>query len=201
MQKACVSCHGAALKLANNSHPAKKFTDPRNADRLAKLNATLCVTCHREHQPEITGAMGVTLPGDYCFLCHQDIGKERPSHKGLPFSGCTAAGCHNFHDNRAIYEDFLVKHAGEPDIKMPAVIACANPGPAPGQKAGKPLARDAADAAADKLRRSDHSRRLARHRSRQGRRQLQGLPRSEECARQGSGVDGQTRREGLRQLP
>ena len=134
MQKACVSCHGAALKLANDSHPAKKFTDPRNADRLAKLDATLCVTCHREHRPEITGAMGLTLPRDYCFLCHQDIGKDRPSHKGLPFSGCTAAGCHNFHDNRALYEDFLVKHAGEPDIKVPAVIAMPNPGPAPRAK-------------------------------------------------------------------
>jgi hypothetical protein len=150
MQQACASCHGNELKLANDSHPAKKFTDPRNADRLAKLNATLCVTCHREHQPEITGAMGVTLPGDYCYLCHEDIGKDRVSHQGLPFNGCTAAGCHNFHDNRALYEDFLEKHAGEPHIKLPTVLAALKPAPSSGQAAAQPLGIDAADAPADK---------------------------------------------------
>jgi Cytochrome c3 len=117
MQKACESCHAEELKHAKDSHPAKKFTDPRNADRLAKLNATQCITCHTEHRPEITLAMGVTLPGNYCRLCHEDIGKERPSHKGLAFTTCADAGCHNFHDNRALYEDFLERHAHEPETK------------------------------------------------------------------------------------
>lgn len=117
MQKACENCHVEELRLAKDSHPAKKFTDPRNADRLAKLNAAQCITCHTEHRPEITQAMGVTLPGNYCKLCHEDIGKERPSHKGLAFTTCADAGCHNFHDNRAIYEDFLERHAHEPDTK------------------------------------------------------------------------------------
>ena len=36
-----------------------------------------CVTCHREHRPGITRAMGVTMPDDYCFHCHQDIAKDR----------------------------------------------------------------------------------------------------------------------------
>ena len=38
----------------------------------------------------------------------------RPSHAGLGFAGCALAGCHNYHDNRALYEDFLVAHAGRP---------------------------------------------------------------------------------------
>jgi hypothetical protein len=151
MQQACEACHAAELKLADDSHPANKFTDPRNADRLAKLNATLCVTCHREHNPDITGPMGVTLPGDYCFLCHQDIGRDRTSHKGLPFDGCTAAGCHNFHDNRALYEDFLEKHVGEPQIKAPTVIAIQKPSPTEEQKAVQPLTRAGADAPKEKL--------------------------------------------------
>jgi len=115
LQEACVKCHGAELKAANHAHPQSKFTDPRNADRVAMLDARYCVTCHQEHRPGITRAMGVTLPNDYCVLCHRDIGTDRPSHKGLSFTTCASAGCHNFHDNRALYEDFLVKHAGQPD--------------------------------------------------------------------------------------
>jgi Cytochrome c3 len=115
LQNACVNCHGADLKAANDSHPLSKFTDPRNADRIEGLDARYCVTCHREHRPGITRAMGVTLPDDYCFHCHHDIAKDRPSHASLKFTTCGSAGCHNFHDNRALYGDFLVKHAGEPD--------------------------------------------------------------------------------------
>lgn len=115
LQNACVNCHGAALKTSNDAHPLSKFTDPRNADRIVGLDARYCVTCHREHRPGITRAMGVTLPDDYCFHCHQDIAKDRPSHAGLKFDTCGSAGCHNFHDNRALYADFLIKHAGEPD--------------------------------------------------------------------------------------
>jgi Cytochrome c3 len=114
LQDACVRCHGAELKAANDSHPKSKFTDPRNADRTAVLDAAYCVTCHQEHRSGITHAMGVTLPKDYCFLCHYDIADDRPSHKGLAFTTCASAGCHRFHDNRALYQDFLIKHAGEP---------------------------------------------------------------------------------------
>jgi len=114
LQKACVACHGAALKAANDTHPLSKFTDPRNADRLEKLDATLCVTCHVEHRPQITRAMGVTLAADVCVHCHAEIAKDRPSHEGLPFDTCNSAGCHKFHDNRALYEDFLEKHLNDP---------------------------------------------------------------------------------------
>jgi hypothetical protein len=114
LQDACVNCHGAELKLANDTHPQSKFTDPRNADRTEILDARSCVTCHQEHRPGITRAMGVTMPNDYCFLCHSDIAEDRPSHKGLAFDSCASSGCHRFHDNRALYADFLIKHAGQP---------------------------------------------------------------------------------------
>ena len=107
---ACYECHGEELEEAEDSHPRKKFTDPRNAGRVARLDARSCVTCHSEHRPEITGPMGVTLPADYCYHCHEGIGQERPTHAGLAFDSCASAGCHNFHDNRALYEDFLVDH-------------------------------------------------------------------------------------------
>ena len=115
-QDACLHCHADELEIANDTHPEKKFTDPRNADRIAILDATKCITCHVEHKPEMTHPMGLTLPEDYCFRCHADVGEERPSHKDLGFDTCASAGCHNFHDNRALYEDFLSQHFDEPDI-------------------------------------------------------------------------------------
>ena len=121
LQEACVSCHGQELKAVEDSHPKSKFTDPRNADRVAKLDARYCVTCHGEHKPEITGLMGVTVQEDICIVCHQDIADDRPSHKRMSFLTCTSSGCHNFHDNKALYEDFLLKHADEENtFKQPA---------------------------------------------------------------------------------
>ena len=119
MQQACMNCHKAELDMANDSHPKSKFTDPRNADRVAKLDARYCVTCHVEHRAEITRAMGLTLPNDVCFHCHRDIGKDRITHAGLGFDTCASAGCHNFHDNRALYEDFLLKHATDNEETKP----------------------------------------------------------------------------------
>lgn len=116
LQESCERCHGQELKDAVDKHPRSKFTDPRNAERLEKLDALLCVTCHVEHRPEITRTMGVTLAGDFCFHCHQEIAKDRPSHEGMAFNTCNSAGCHKFHDNRALYEDFLLKHLGEPAL-------------------------------------------------------------------------------------
>ena len=113
LQQACIDCHGADREKPHDSHPRSKFTDPRNADRLEKIDARLCVSCHVEHKPEITRANGVTQPMDVCFHCHQDIGEERPSHQGMEFDTCASAGCHNYHNNRALYTDFLVKHMDE----------------------------------------------------------------------------------------
>jgi len=122
LQTACVGCHATELKSAHDSHPKSKFTDPRNADRIDVVDARYCASCHREHQPEITHPMAVTLPDDFCIGCHEDIAEERPSHEGMAFDTCASAGCHNYHDNRGLYEDFLVSHAGEPDVLAKPVI-------------------------------------------------------------------------------
>ncbi|CAA6800244.1 MAG: similar to NrfA-putative nitrite reduction protein [uncultured Thiotrichaceae bacterium] len=114
LQDACTKCHAEELERIEDSHPLKKFVDPRNADTLAKLDARFCVTCHVEHRPEMTKAMGVTLPENFCFQCHEKVGENRPSHQQLDFNSCANSGCHNFHDNRALYEDFLLKHAEKP---------------------------------------------------------------------------------------
>jgi cytochrome c5 len=114
LQSACVSCHGDELKAVNDSHPKAKFTNPRNADRVKALDARYCVTCHVEHRLDKTHAMGVTLPTDFCFECHQDVAETRLSHEGLDFESCASSGCHNFHDNMALYEDFLLEHAKAP---------------------------------------------------------------------------------------
>ncbi len=111
IQAACTQCHGAELKAAHDSHPKSKFTDPRNADRVAILDARYCATCHTEHDRENTHDMGVTLAEDFCYRCHEDVAEDRPSHDGLAFDSCDDAGCHNYHDNRALYEDFLVANA------------------------------------------------------------------------------------------
>lgn len=117
LQKACVNCHGEELEEAHDSHPKSKFTDPRNADRLEKIDARFCIACHIEHNSEVETGMGVTLQEDFCFRCHSDIGDDRESHKDLGFETCASSGCHNFHDNKALYEDFLLAHANEPDNK------------------------------------------------------------------------------------
>jgi len=112
IQDACVSCHAKELELSDDSHPASKFDDPSNVERLDTLDAQQCITCHQEHRPDITHAMGVTLPTDFCAHCHSGEDEMPPDHQDLSFAGCTAAGCHNYHDNRALYEDYLVKHGG-----------------------------------------------------------------------------------------
>lgn len=122
MQKKCVECHGDQRKKPFDSHPRSKFTDPRNADRLDNINALYCVTCHVEHQPDLADKTGVTQPEDFCIHCHQDIANDRPSHKGMEFSTCSSAGCHNYHNNRSLYTDFLVKHMNEPDMLEKAIV-------------------------------------------------------------------------------
>lgn len=122
IQNACTQCHAEELDTANDSHPKSKFTDPRNADLLSIIDARYCVSCHTEHHKDKTQDMGVTLPTDYCFHCHEDVGKERDSHKDLPFDSCANSGCHNYHDNRALYEGFLERHANEPILKIIAQL-------------------------------------------------------------------------------
>lgn len=139
MQQACMDCHGEELKMADDSHPKSKFTDPRNADRVARLDARRCVTCHAEHKPAITAAMGLTMPADVCYLCHADIAKDRPSHAGMGFESCASAGCHNFHDNRGLYEDFLASHLDEADVLPSPVLLSRSHGKTYTSLAGYPL--------------------------------------------------------------
>ncbi|MCM2680089.1 cytochrome c3 family protein [Echinimonas agarilytica] len=113
LQDACVNCHAEELEDAHDSHPKKKFIDPREAYRLEIIDARYCVSCHTEHQAEQTREMGVTLPDDYCWHCHKEVGDERESHKDLAFDSCASAGCHNFHDNRALFESFLTDNANK----------------------------------------------------------------------------------------
>lgn len=113
-QQACEGCHAAQLKEAGDKHPLSKFTDPRNAPLLQGIDATRCETCHTEHRPEITQPMGLTQPADFCRHCHRDVATDRPSHAGMKFDTCSSAGCHRYHDNEATYEDFLLRHAGQP---------------------------------------------------------------------------------------
>ena len=118
LNKTCRNCHEDALQAAEDSHARKRFRSPRMAVYWQKLDVRLCTACHVEHRPEITRPGAVTVAADFCVACHsegdQDVRKARPSHAGLPFDTCASAGCHNYHDNRAIYEDFLVRHADRP---------------------------------------------------------------------------------------
>lgn len=129
INKTCATCHKDELKAADDSHPKKKFTNPRMASYWEKVDGRFCTTCHSEHQPEVTLPMMLTLQGDFCVACHsegeQDIRKDRASHADLTFDTCTSAGCHNYHDNRALYEDFLVKHADAPWLSDHAITPAA----------------------------------------------------------------------------
>jgi mono/diheme cytochrome c family protein len=135
INKTCTTCHEDELKEADDSHPKKKFTNPRMASYWEKIDGRFCTSCHVEHNPEITGEMMLTLQGDYCVACHsegeQDIRVDRPSHADLTFDTCASAGCHNYHDNRGIYEDFLVKHADQPWLADHPVLEAAALPPAP----------------------------------------------------------------------
>ncbi|MCY3624961.1 MAG: NrfA- nitrite reduction protein [Candidatus Dadabacteria bacterium] len=122
-QQACIDCHAKELEIANDSHAESVFTDPRSLAELELLNARLCVSCHVEHHPEMVTTMGVTVPDDHCFHCHFDIAEQRPTHTEMDFNTCAAAGCHNYHDNRALYEDFLLQHSDEPGLLATPLVA------------------------------------------------------------------------------
>lgn len=110
-QKACLDCHKEKKRAdsKSNSHRAKLFEDVEKADQLEKIRADQCVTCHQEHQ---LGIAGFTQTVDICFLCHEDVASDTPSHKDLPFDEC--ADCHNYHDNSVNYfERFIKKHLSE----------------------------------------------------------------------------------------
>ena len=129
LNKTCVGCHKEELSESDDSHPIKKFKSPRMAKFWDKIDGRFCTSCHAEHDPDITLAGAVTLPGDFCVACHsegeQDVRVNRPSHADLTYDTCASSGCHNYHDNRALYEDFLVKHGNDPDTLEDQIHAAA----------------------------------------------------------------------------
>ena len=125
-QQACLDCHGDALKATEDSHAPKIFNDPRSYAMLEKIDAKQCITCHAEHLDDQNGGKIAAVPTDFCFACHNDIEEERPSHKGLPADGCSASGCHNYHDNTALYESFIKKHLNEKSILTATTLPLRN---------------------------------------------------------------------------
>ena len=129
LNETCRNCHGEELNAAGDSHPPSLFRNPRMAAYWEKLDARLCTGCHAEHRPEITRTGAVTVAMDLCVACHsegdEDVRLDRPSHAGLAFDTCATAGCHNYHDNRALYEDFLAGRSGEPALRPEPVHAAA----------------------------------------------------------------------------
>ncbi len=109
IQQTCESCHQSELDKVSDSHPKKKFSDPRFASMLNQLDATQCVSCHKEHDQKHTYTNGVTLPIGFCETCHQETLEERPSHQSFDFTTCAYSGCHNYHDNSMLYEDYLAR--------------------------------------------------------------------------------------------
>jgi predicted CXXCH cytochrome family protein len=147
-QRACLACHADELDGELDAHRPEKFSDPRNFWMLERIDAKRCVSCHAEHKPDVTRAMSVTAPADFCIACHADVGKERRSHAGFEPAGCAATGCHRYHDNGALYEDFIARHLGEPDTR-PAPLVHARNARAPFVAAGRPLGPALARLASD----------------------------------------------------
>ena len=129
---ACLACHGESLRARNDSHAPAKFDDPARAAQVALVDARSCVACHREHRAEARLRGSVTVATNFCVACHGEIRQERPDHAELSDSGCASAGCHNYHDNRALYGDFLVKDLGGPDLRADPRVPLPASFPAPG---------------------------------------------------------------------
>ncbi|MEM9001714.1 MAG: cytochrome c3 family protein [Bacteroidota bacterium] len=93
----CLQCHDRP----NDRHPTYRFSEPRFADAIKKINTTTCITCHSEHHGE-----RVTIaPLNYCMNCHQDLTVEDDpldiSHEQLiaDKEWFTCIQCHDFHGN------------------------------------------------------------------------------------------------------
>ena len=109
----CLRCHEAEMET--DAHGFKKFRDPRWAADLQKLEVLTCTTCHNEHVHMFD--RGVHLQPDLCMICHEGIiNGDLQSHNGFTPDGCWTAGCHNFHDHRAISTGFLRQNLDQPPM-------------------------------------------------------------------------------------
>ena len=121
-QEACLSCHAERLARANDTHPATKFSIPTGREPRGALDATRCVSCHKEHAPHITRDVAVTQPAGFCVQCHADLPTERPSHRTFAFTSCATVGCHNYHDNRALHEGARAAPRDDPAVLPRPVV-------------------------------------------------------------------------------
>ncbi|MEO0457663.1 MAG: cytochrome c3 family protein [Cyanobacteria bacterium P01_A01_bin.114] len=107
----CNRCHEA--ELAEDTHGAKKFRDPRWAEYRERLDVLTCTACHNEHVHMF--GRGVNLQPDLCMVCHEELtATQLKSHEGFAADGCWTASCHNFHDHRTISPGFLRQNMGQP---------------------------------------------------------------------------------------
>lgn len=107
----CMRCHEA--EMAEDTHGAKKFRDPRWAELRENIDVLTCTACHEEHLHMF--GRGVHLQPDLCMACHQGIIEgDLASHNGFAPDGCWTAGCHNFHDHRSISPGFLRENLDQP---------------------------------------------------------------------------------------
>jgi predicted CXXCH cytochrome family protein len=119
-EESCTECHAAALAAQNDSHAPDKFLDPGRADMLVHSDARSCLSCHREHRPEARQRGSVSVPSTFCFPCHVEIRQQRPDHRALAETSCADTGCHNYHDNRALYRDLLLRERDVPALRATA---------------------------------------------------------------------------------
>ena len=93
----CLQCHDRP----NDRHPTHRFSEPRFKDAIKNIDATTCITCHKEHNSE---RVSVT-PVNYCMNCHETLKVENDpidiSHEELIASKewFTCIQCHDFHGN------------------------------------------------------------------------------------------------------
>jgi predicted CXXCH cytochrome family protein len=119
-EDACTDCHAAALAAQNDTHAPDKFQDPGRAEMLVHSDARSCLSCHREHRPEARQRGSVSVASTFCFPCHAEIGQQRPDHRTLAPGSCADSGCHNYHDNRALYRDLLLRERDVPALRPTA---------------------------------------------------------------------------------
>ena len=124
----------------------------------------------------------------------------------MAFNTCNSAGCHKFHDNRALYEDFLAKHLDEPaNTEQAPQLRARNFREVAAEWPGYPVDRfplkraNRCRCAARIHAVARGRRRLARDGARAFRRELQRLPQGGEGRRRSMGEA--PRPQGVRDLP
>lgn len=122
---ACLECHSTAWQQ-QDVHPPSLWQAPLYQPQLAKLDATQCTACHREHRAEVmplSHLSSVTVPVDFCQSCHADT-PTQASHQGFSFEQCST--CHQYHRDQAMQPQFLEPHRAEADTDKTAAVPRSN---------------------------------------------------------------------------